>query len=127
MHLICAILLVSGLQVQLVPDGWEEGTGGNVDGYALLPAEGAVFLTMYRLILKGTPCNPLACEQVICRTFLISTLNKEKKSSSQYLPHIDQWMPEGLQLRSSTFQVIICRLDAVYSLDSHIFLNPCVK
>ena len=46
----------------LVTDGREEGTGGNMGGPALLPAEGAVFLTMYRLIFKGTPCDPLACE-----------------------------------------------------------------
>ena len=47
----------------------------------------------------------VACEQVVCRVFPVSTLVREKKISVQYVAHIDQWLQEGLQLRSVTFQV----------------------
>ena len=35
----------------------------------------------------------------------MSSLTKEKKMNAQYLSHIDQWLQEALQLRSSVFQV----------------------
>ncbi len=50
-------------------------------------------------------CVISACEQVVCRSMPVSTLTREKKISVQYLAHIDQWLQEGLQLRSNTFQV----------------------
>lgn len=50
---------MEGLRVYLIPDGREEGTGGILGGPSLLPAEGAVFLTNYRILFKGTPCDPL--------------------------------------------------------------------
>ena len=50
---------MEGLRVYLVADGREEGCGGNMGGPPLLPAEGAIFLTTYRIIFKGTPCDPL--------------------------------------------------------------------
>ena len=52
-------IVMEGLRVYLVPDGREEGTGGTLGGPVLLPSEGAIFLTTYRLIFKGTPCDPL--------------------------------------------------------------------
>jgi myotubularin-related protein 5/13 len=52
-------IIMEGLRVYLVADGREEGTGGNMVGPPLLPAEGAIFLTTYRIIFKGTPCDPL--------------------------------------------------------------------
>lgn len=51
--------VMGGLRVYLVPDGREEGAGGSLGGPPLLPAEGAVFLTTYRIIFKGTPTDPL--------------------------------------------------------------------
>lgn len=50
---------MEGLRVYLLPDGREEGTGTNLGGPYLLPAEGAIFLTTYRIIFKGTPTDPL--------------------------------------------------------------------
>lgn len=44
-------LLIEGLRVYLLPDGREEGTSST--GMTLLPAEGALFLTNYRIIFKG--------------------------------------------------------------------------
>lgn len=43
----------------LDPDGREEATGGLLGGPHILPAEGALFLTTYRLIFKGIPHDPL--------------------------------------------------------------------
>ncbi|XP_050410421.1 myotubularin-related protein 13 isoform X2 [Patella vulgata] len=104
-------VVMDGLRVYLLPDGREEGTGGNMGGPSLLPAEGAVFLTTYRIIFKGTPCDPLACEQIVIRCFPISTITKEKKLSVQYLPHLDQWLQEGLQIRSNAFQLMKIAFD----------------
>ena len=42
----------------------------------------------------------------VCWSFPVSTLTREKKMSVQYLSHKDQWLQEGLQLRSNTFQYI---------------------
>ena len=50
---------MDGLRVYLVADGREEATSVNLGGPQLLPAEGALFLTNYRLVFKGTPCDPL--------------------------------------------------------------------
>lgn len=50
--------LIEGLRVYLLADGREEGTGGAIGGPPLLPAEGAVFITNYRIIFKGTPLDP---------------------------------------------------------------------
>lgn len=52
-------IVMEGLRVYLLPDGRDEGTGVTMGGPSLLPAEGAVFLTTYRIIFKGIPCDPL--------------------------------------------------------------------
>ena len=51
-------MLGDGLRCYLVPDGRELGKGGDQGGPCLLPADGAVFLTNYRVIFKGTPVDP---------------------------------------------------------------------
>lgn len=48
-----------GLRVVLDSDGREEASGGPLGGPHILPAEGALFLTTYRIIFKGTPHDPL--------------------------------------------------------------------
>lgn len=52
--------VMDGLRVYLMPDGRDEGIGGRLGGPPLLPAEGAIFLTTYRIIFKGTPTDPLS-------------------------------------------------------------------
>ncbi|TNN29777.1 Myotubularin-related protein 13 [Liparis tanakae] len=52
-------LVSEGLRVLLDPDGREGATGGLQGGPHILPAEGALFLTTYRIIFKGTPHDPL--------------------------------------------------------------------
>lgn len=53
----------------------------------------------------------LSCEQSIIRSFPVSCLTKEKRLTRLYLPHLDQELPEGLQLRSCTFQLIKVAFD----------------
>lgn len=52
-------MVSEGLRVLLDPDGREEATGGLLGGPHILPAEGALFLTTYRIIFKGIPHDPL--------------------------------------------------------------------
>ncbi|XP_012944799.1 myotubularin-related protein 13 isoform X2 [Aplysia californica] len=111
-------VVMGKLRVYLLPDGREEGTGGNMGGPCLLPAEGAVFLTTYRIIFKGTPCDPFASEQAILRSFPVSSLTKEKKINVQmYLSHLDQGLQEGLQLRSNVFQLLRIAFDEEVTSD----------
>lgn len=101
--------IMEGLRVYLLPDGREDA--GQLCGPPLLPAEGAIFLTNYRIIFKGIPCDSFACEQVVVRAFPVTSLTKEKKVAVQYLAHLDQWLQEGLQLRSCTFQLLKLAFD----------------
>lgn len=109
-------VLCEGIRVHLLPDGREESYNQTLGTPPLLPAEGALFITNYRVIFKGTPSDPLACEQVIVRSFPVTSLTKEKKISVQL--QIDQCFPEGLQLRSCTFQLIKVAFDDEVSPES---------
>lgn len=51
-------IIMDGLRVYLLPDGREEGSAGLPKSPPLLPAEGAIFLTNYRIVFKGIPCDP---------------------------------------------------------------------
>lgn len=107
----CEELVTDHLRCFLMPDGREDDT------QCLIPAEGALFLTNYRIIFKGSPCDPLFCEQTIVRAFPIASLLKEKKISMLYLAHLDQTLPEGLQLRSSCFQLLKVAFDTEVTLE----------
>ncbi|XP_035280334.1 myotubularin-related protein 5 isoform X2 [Anguilla anguilla] len=100
--------MMDGMRVHLVSDGRDEATG-LMGGPPLLPAEGAIFLTTYRLIFKGTPNDPLVAEQVVTRSFPVASLVKEKKI--QVSVPMDQFIQEGLQLRSCTFQLMKIAFD----------------
>lgn len=102
------------MRVYLLADGREDGGATST----LMPAEGALFLTNYRVVFRGSPCDPLSCEQNVVRTFPVSSLTKEKRVSVLYLPHLDQVMQEGLQLRSSTFQLIKVAFDEEVTAES---------
>ncbi|XP_038054357.1 myotubularin-related protein 13-like isoform X3 [Patiria miniata] len=103
-----------GLRGYLLTDGREDGVGGVMGGPSYLPAEGAIFLTSYRVIFKGSPIDIQACEQVVTRSFPVSALYKEKKINVSSLAnslHLEQFMSEGLQIRSVTFQLIKIAFD----------------
>lgn len=100
-------LVMDSFRVFLLPDEREDALGGPV----ILPAEGAIFFTNYRLIFRGRPCDPYACEQQVVRSFPVSSLTKEKRVTVQYLAHLDQLLQEGIQLRSATFQLMKLAFD----------------
>ncbi|XP_075409554.1 myotubularin-related protein 5 isoform X3 [Tenrec ecaudatus] len=108
--------VLDGLRVYLLPDGREAGAGGSGGGPALLPAEGAIFLTTYRVIFTGMPTDPLVGEQVVARSFPVAALTKEKRVSVQ--THVDQFLQDGLQLRSCTFQLLKMAFDEEVGSDS---------
>ncbi|KAM4721930.1 myotubularin-related protein 13 [Rhinophrynus dorsalis] len=97
------------LRVLLDPDGREEAAGGMLGGPHILPAEGALFLTTYRIIFKGTPHDPLVGEQTVIRSVPIASITREKKINIQN--QLNQNMQEGLQIRSATFQLIKVAFD----------------
>ena len=100
-----------GLRAYLLPDG-RAGAEEVPSGVALLPAEGALFLTSYRVIFKGSPIDPFAAEHTVTRFFPVSSLTKEKRlTMNKYLTEIDQQLKEGIQLRSNTFQLIRAAFD----------------
>ncbi|XP_012771500.1 myotubularin-related protein 5 isoform X5 [Maylandia zebra] len=107
-------LVMEGMRVHLIPDGREEATG-LMGGPPLLPAEGAIFLTTYRLIFKGTPTDPLVGEQAVTRSFPVASLTKEKRISVSLT--MDQFVQEGLQLRSCTFQLMKIAFDEEVASD----------
>merc|ERR1719206_372665 len=105
-------LVCEGLRVYLLSDGREEYNGGVSGGAVLLPAEGAIFLTNYRVIFKGSPIDPFSSEHTITRSFPVTSLTREKRFSlNEYLSEIDQVLKNGIQLRSSTFQLIRAAFD----------------
>ncbi|XP_058273083.1 myotubularin-related protein 5 isoform X2 [Hemibagrus wyckioides] len=111
--------VMDGMRVHLLSDGRDEATGV-MGGPPLLPAEGAIFLTSYRIIFKGTPNDPLVAEQVVTRSFPIAALIKEKKLASNSLP-MDPYMQEGMQLRSCTFQLMRIAFDEEVSDLAEVF------
>jgi hypothetical protein len=50
-------------------------------------------------------CFFLAREQLVVKSFPVTSLTKKKRVTVQYLAHSDQWLQEGLQLRPCVFQV----------------------
>ena len=81
-------------------------------GAVFLPAEGAIFLTNYRIIFKGSPIDPFSNEHTVTRAFPVTSITREKKFSlNDYVSEIDQTLKEGIQLRSNTFQLIRAAFD----------------
>ena len=101
----------NGLRAYLISDGREQQL-------SFLPAEGALFLTTYRIIFRGTPLSADGSETTVTRFFPISTLTKEKRFTiNEYLVEIQQQIKEGFQLRSNTFQLLKLAFDDEVHLD----------
>lgn len=117
-------VLMPGLRTYLLPDGRDkdnvkdESIGAHIGGPVFLPAEGGIFVTNYRIIFKGRPCDPFYCEQTVVRSFPTATLTKEKRISVHAVPAVDQYLQEGLQLRSNTFQLIRVAFDEEVTSES---------
>lgn len=117
-------VLMPGLRTYLLPDGRDkdnvkdESIGAHIGGPVYLPAEGAIFITNYRIIFKGRPCDPFYSEQTVVRSFPTATLTKEKRITVHAVPAVDQYLQEGLQLRSNTFQLIRVAFDEEVTSDN---------
>jgi myotubularin-related protein 5/13 len=78
----------------------------------LTSVSGAVFLTNYRIVFKGNPIDPFVNELAVVRSFPVTSLTREKRFTlHEYVSEIDQTLKEGIQLRSSTFQLIRAAFD----------------
>lgn len=125
-------LLMPGFRTYLLPDGRDkdnvkdESIGVQIGGPVYLPAEGAVFVTNYRIIFKGRPCDPFYCEQTVVRSFPTATLTKEKRITVHAVPAVDQYLQEGLQLRSNTFQLIRIAFDEEVTSENIDGFRKCV-
>jgi len=120
-------MLLGYLRVFLLPDGrchappYHEKL--HVNNY--LPAEGAVFLTNYRLIFIGQACDPYSepckrrvaprshplrtvCDKVVMRAIPVMAMTKQKRVNQPFLNAAEQgghYLRDVLQIRSATFQV----------------------
>lgn len=56
-------------------------------------------------------------DNVVSRGFPVAALFKEKPLSGHYLTQLDQFSPEGLQLRSATFQLMKIAFDEEVTRD----------
>ena len=104
-------MTLNELRAYLINDGKDESRTGIVGGTQFLPAEGAIFLTNYRVIFKGRPIDPYASESIIVRSFPISTIIKEKRVNISTISSLDQYLHEGLHIKSNTFQMIKIAFD----------------
>jgi hypothetical protein len=114
------VLEPSPLRCYLIQDGREDTCGVN-GGPVLIPAEGALFLTNYRVIYRGIPVDSAvqSSDAIITRSFPIFSLIKEKKFSGQYhTENSNSTLHDGLQLRSCTFQLIRVYFDEEVSTDN---------
>lgn len=109
--------VITELRSYLINDGRDESRTGVVTGTQFLPAEGAIFLTNYRVIFKGRPIDSYASESVIVRSFPISSIVKEKRINIHSIPSLDQYLSEGIQLKSNTFQVLKIAFDEEVTFD----------
>ncbi|TMS36831.1 hypothetical protein L596_003909 [Steinernema carpocapsae] len=115
-------LLIVGLRAFLLPDGRNQTVSGSVDQQTMmLPAEGALFLTNYRLVFKGQPCNPFLSDTAVVRSMPIMSVIKDKQINEQLAQNeaLSAGIPlktthrlhDALQIRSSAFQLMKVAFD----------------
>ncbi|XP_064399586.1 myotubularin-related protein 5-like isoform X3 [Halichondria panicea] len=92
------LLLEQGVHAFLLPDGR--------DNNHLTPSDGQVFLTSYRLIFIGTPCDVQAPNLVVTRSMPISSIIRLKKLGPSIIPLINTSTVGGLQIRSTTSELL---------------------
>ncbi|KIH66986.1 DENN domain protein [Ancylostoma duodenale] len=123
----CERIVVGGLRCVLLPEGRPVSAENPENNVNLLPAEGALFLTNYRIIFKGRPTNPFLTDVVVVRSVPVMTLTKEKSIGDQSLhaagqlhgisSKIASGLHDGLQMRTSCFQLLKVAFDEEVSGD----------
>uniref|UniRef100_A0AC35U8W4 UDENN domain-containing protein n=1 Tax=Rhabditophanes sp. KR3021 TaxID=114890 RepID=A0AC35U8W4_9BILA len=102
-----------------------------------LPAEGAVFLTNYRLIFKGKSCNPLCCEKVIFHSIPVMSLIKDKLILTQDVvnealafniaPQVANKLHDGVCFISVNFDLMRLAFDEDVQIDVITFFVATVS
>lgn len=100
--------LCMSFRAYLIPDGRQEDLV-----MPLIPAEGALFATNYRIVFKGTPIDPYLCEHTVIRAFPIASLSKDKKFT----------LPKGMQSLFMKSQHALCTIFLRLSHQSTILLD----
>uniref|UniRef100_H2Y623 PH domain-containing protein n=1 Tax=Ciona savignyi TaxID=51511 RepID=H2Y623_CIOSA len=109
-------VITKPMRAYLASDGRATAVGGEVGGPALLPAEGAMFVTSYRVIFIGVPCDALGDTQ---------KLSSDKPPCQNYFLYHDPQLNLIMfshtlftlnsrtlfQLRSATFQFLLLAFD----------------
>ncbi|VDM52268.1 unnamed protein product [Angiostrongylus costaricensis] len=123
----CERIMVGGLRCVLLPER-QSIVGDNLENnMSLLPAEGALFLTNYRIIFKGRPMNPFLTDEIVVRSVPVMTLTKEKAVNDHSLhsggllhglpSKLASSLHDGLQMRTSCFQLLRVAFDEEVSAD----------
>ncbi|KAK6062000.1 GRAM domain protein, partial [Cooperia oncophora] len=81
----CERVIVGGLRCTMLPEGRPINADNPENSLSMLPAEGALFLTNYRIIFKGRPTNPFLADDVVVRSVPVMTLTKEKPINDRNL------------------------------------------
>ena len=90
-----------------------DDSGSSDHAICLLPAEGAIFLTTYRLVFIGNPIDSFASETIIRRSIPVASLWSEKQVSAVYLHHpYDHNFTQCYQMRSNTFEIMKILFDS---------------
>ena len=117
-------VVTDGMRSYLLPDGREVGLSfSGMNGPKFLPAEGAVYVTTYRVIFLGLPCDSngickcftflvrnksgycLAGDVPVTRSLPVSAIIQIKKLAPVYLSAKLRWLQDVFQIRSATFEV----------------------
>ena len=85
----------------LLPDGRESGDN--------LPAEGYIFVTSYRVMFIGTPCDPSVRNAVVIRTLPLASLYQIKEMIAGPFSYPTQGLTVagGIQMRALSGQVSV--------------------
>ena len=105
------------LRAYLIDDGKDECRTGVASGTQFLPAEGALFMTNYRIIFKGRPVDSYASQSVVLRSFPVASLIKEKRISITANTSLDHYLTEGVQMKSCTFQMVKVAFDEEVTIE----------
>lgn len=72
---------------------------------SFVPAEGALFLTEYRLVFTGLPCDPTCAFRPVIRSIPVGALLKEKNVMVRERFAIDNMPHLTIHFRAASFQV----------------------
>jgi myotubularin-related protein 5/13 len=100
-------VVTDGMRAYLLRDGREVGLSYcGMNGPKFLPADGAIYVTTYRVIFVGVPCDSSAGDAPITRSLPVSAIIQIKKLAPIYLSAKSHWLQDMFQIRSATFELM---------------------